>query len=81
VSSSEGSYVLALIFYNFRPSWPAMGTKMQKLASVPELMLNSCVGLYYNYFNSFAVFFPVFVVYVQILLVKISIVFAFLKLF
>jgi hypothetical protein len=39
-----------------------MGTKMQKLASVPELMLNSCVGLYCNYCNSFAGFFPVFVV-------------------
>jgi hypothetical protein len=60
VRSSEGSYVLALIFYSFRLGWPAMGTKKQKLSSVPEFMLNSCIGSYYNYCNSFAVFFPIF---------------------
>jgi len=56
MSSSERSNILALIFYNFRPSLPVMSTKKQKLASSPEFMLYGSVWdhiiSYYNYFCS-----------------------------
>lgn len=80
--SSKGSNILALIFYNFSPSLPVRGTKNQKLASAPEFVL---YGSAWDHIITTIILlqcsFQFFVVYVKLLLVKISILFVFLKFF
>lgn len=81
MSSSEGSNILVLKFYNFMPSLHVMGTKKQKLASAPEFMLNGSVWDHITTVILLQCSFQFFVVYVKLLLVKISILFPFLKFF